>query len=102
MSRPSSKGIHKDRFNEEGLSIWGLIPLATKVSTQDTGGELYVFQHTNMGKSGPPRHVHHAQDEWFYVVNGEFAAEIGNEKFWLRPGDTVRAARGAACVGPRL
>jgi mannose-6-phosphate isomerase-like protein (cupin superfamily) len=98
MSRPSSKGIHvpagKDRYNEEGLSIWGLIPLASKVSTQDTGGELYVFQHTNMGKGGPPRHVHHAQDEWFYVVNGEFAAEIGNEKFWLRPGDSLFAPRG--------
>ena len=93
----SKKGVHvavgKDRFKEEGLMIWGLIPLATKVSAQDTGGELFVFQHTSMGKGGPPRHVHHAQDEWFYVVAGEFAAEIGEEKFLLKPGDSLFAPR---------
>jgi mannose-6-phosphate isomerase-like protein (cupin superfamily) len=95
--RGSKAGVHvpagKDRFDEEGM-IWGLIPLATKVSTQDSGGDLYVFQHTDMGKGGPPRHVHHAQDEWFYVVAGEFAAEIGDEKFLLKPGDSLFAPRG--------
>jgi uncharacterized cupin superfamily protein len=38
-----------------------------------------------MGKGGSPRHVHHAQDEWFYVVEGKFAAEVGDEKFLLKP-----------------
>jgi mannose-6-phosphate isomerase-like protein (cupin superfamily) len=71
----------KDRFSERERMIWGLIPLATKLSAKDTGGALFVFEHRNMGKGGPPRHVHHDQDEWFYVVKGEFAVEVGDEKF---------------------
>jgi mannose-6-phosphate isomerase-like protein (cupin superfamily) len=93
----SSKCIHVaagcDRHKRDGAMIWGLIPLAIKLSSNDTAGELLVFQHTNMGKGGPPRHMHHAQDEWFYVVAGEFAAEIGDEKFTLRAGDSLFAPR---------
>ena len=93
----SVEGIHvaagKDRFKEDGLMIWGLIPLAIKLSSKDTGGELLVFQHTDMGKGGPPRHVHHAQDEWFYVVKGEFAAEVGDQRYVLKPGDSLFAPR---------
>jgi mannose-6-phosphate isomerase-like protein (cupin superfamily) len=90
-------GVHvqagRDRYNENGLMIWGLIPLATKVAAADTAGGLYIFQHTSMGKGGPPRHIHHAQDEWFYAVQGEFAVEIGEEKFRLKPGDSLLAPR---------
>ena len=92
----------RDRFQRDSAMIWGLIPLAIKLSGEDTGGELLVFQHTNMGKGGPPRHVHHAQDEWFYVVAGEFAAEVGDTTHVLRPGDSLFAPRKAphawACV----
>lgn len=91
------KGIHvpagTDRFQENELRIWGRIPLATKVSAKDTAGGLYIFEHTNMGKGGPPRHFHYAQDEWFYAIKGEFAIEVGEEKFRLQPGDSVFAPR---------
>ena len=91
------QGVHvlagEDRFKEEGLMIWGLIRLSTKVSTKDTVGGLYLFEHTNMGKGGPPRHFHYAQDEWFYALKGEFAIEVGDEKFRLKPGDSVFAPR---------
>lgn len=82
-----------DRFHDEGLLIWGLIPLAIKVSSKDTKGELLIFQHDGMGKGGPPRHIHFAQDEWFYVVAGEFAIEVGDEKFQAHPGDSLFAPR---------
>jgi mannose-6-phosphate isomerase-like protein (cupin superfamily) len=83
----------KDRFNENNLSIWGLIPLSTKLSSRDTAGELFIFEHTHMGEGGPPRHVHHEQDEWFYVVRGEFTIEVGEDKFRLKPGDSLFAPR---------
>jgi mannose-6-phosphate isomerase-like protein (cupin superfamily) len=70
-----------------------MIPLACKVSTKDTGGAIYVFEHRNVGKGGPPRHVHHQQDEWFYAIQGEFAVEVGNEKLRLTPGDSLFAPR---------
>ena len=46
-----------------------------------------------MGKGGPPRHIHHEQDEWFYVIKGEYVIEIGNERFTLKPGDSILAPR---------
>jgi quercetin dioxygenase-like cupin family protein len=82
-----------DRFNNNGASIWGLLPLADKLSSRDTGGQLYIFEHRNQGKGGPPRHIHFEQDEWFYVVKGEYAFEIGGEKFRLTAGDTMFAPR---------
>lgn len=92
-----ARGIHvaagKDRFEENDLLIWGLIPLSTKISARDTGGSLYLFEHRDMGKGGPPRHIHHEQDEWFYAIKGEFVVEVGDEQFRLHPGDSLFAPR---------
>jgi len=46
-----------------------------------------------MGKGGPARHVHHAQDEWFYAVAGSFVFEIGDDRFELAAGDFIFAPR---------
>ena len=82
----------KNRFEEE-LMIWGVITLQIKVSGKDTDGSFFLFEHAKMGKGGPPRHLHYEQDEWFYAVEGEFAFEVGDEKFSLRPGDSLFAPR---------
>ena len=82
----------KNRFQEK-LMIWGIIPLQIKVSSKDTDNALFSFEHANMSKGGPPRHFHYEQDEWFYAVDGEFTFEVGNEKFVLRPGDSLFAPR---------
>src|SRR6476469_2441744 len=49
----------KNRIDEV-LMIWGVIPLQIKVSTTDTDGDLFVFEHADMSKGGPPRHFHYA------------------------------------------
>jgi mannose-6-phosphate isomerase-like protein (cupin superfamily) len=79
--------------SQEQLAIWGIIPLQVKVSTSDTDGGLFLFEHADMGRGGPPRHLHYEQDEWFYVIKGEFAFEVGDEAFTLRPGDSLLAPR---------
>ena len=78
---------------DEVLMIWGVIPLQIKVSTNDTDGDLFVFEHADMSKGGPPRHFHYEQDEWFHAVKGEFLFEVGDERFTLRPGDSLFAPR---------
>jgi mannose-6-phosphate isomerase-like protein (cupin superfamily) len=83
----------QDRLQEHERMIWGLIPLAIKLSGQDTGGQVLLFEHRDMGKGGPPRHVHFEQDEWFYVIKGEFAFEVGDQRFRLNSGDTLFAPR---------
>ncbi len=90
------KGVYvpngKNRFEKE-LMIWGAIPLQIKVSGKDTDGSFFSFEHARMSKGGPPRHFHYEQDEWFYAMEGEFAFEVGNEKFVLRRGDSLFAPR---------
>jgi mannose-6-phosphate isomerase-like protein (cupin superfamily) len=82
----------RNRF-DEALMIWGVIPLQIKVSTKDTDGDLFVCEHADMSKGGPPRHFHYEQDEWFRAVKGEFLFEVGDERFTLRPGDSLFAPR---------
>lgn len=75
------------------MMIWGLIPLSIKVSSRNTDGNVLIFEHRDMSKGGPPRHLHYEQDEWFYVLKGEYAFEIGDQKFRLKSGDSLFAPR---------
>ena len=61
-----------------------------------------VIENTNDSKGGPPRHLHHEQEEWFYVVEGEYVAEVGDERHRLGPGDSVFAPRGTPHVWARV
>jgi mannose-6-phosphate isomerase-like protein (cupin superfamily) len=70
-----------------------------KVSALDTGGALSVAEITSLQKGGPARHLHHEQDEWFYVVEGEHVIEVGEERYdGLGPGDSVLGPRKVAHV----
>jgi quercetin dioxygenase-like cupin family protein len=80
----------EDQFGEyRGL---GVSTIAFKVTSQDPNG-LLVLENTFHQKGGPARHWHHEQDEWFYVVEGEFLIEVGEERFTLNPGDSLLAPR---------
>jgi mannose-6-phosphate isomerase-like protein (cupin superfamily) len=67
-----------------------------KVSTLDTGGALCVTEVTSLRKGGPARHLHHGQDEWFYVLEGEHVIEVGDERYEAGPGDSLLAPREVA------
>jgi len=71
----------------------GLSSTTYKVLTQDTGGALFVLEQANQVKGGPPRHLHHDVDEFFYSLEGEYVVEIGSERFHLKPGDCVLGPR---------
>src|SRR6202795_3028681 len=62
-------------------------PNDCKVSAQDTDGAMCVFEFTGMG--GGPRHLHHDQDEWIYVIEGEFDFELGDKRFRVGAGESV-------------
>ncbi len=67
-----------------------------KVSALDTDGGLCVAEITSLRKGGPARHLHHGQDEWFYVVEGGYVIEVGKERYEPGPGDSVLAPREVA------
>jgi len=43
-----------------------------------------------------PRHLHHNEDETFYLLEGEMTLFVGDERIDLHPGDYCFAARGIA------
>jgi mannose-6-phosphate isomerase-like protein (cupin superfamily) len=81
----------KDRYAEELLVMGGKFDC--KVSARDTGGDLCIYDTVRMQKGGPALHVHHNQDEWFYVMRGEFIVKVGDDMLNLKPGDSAFAAR---------
>jgi DNA-binding transcriptional MerR regulator len=80
-----SVGAGKDRFDER-IQLGGE-PHDCKVSARDTNGAMCVFEFT--GGGGGPRHLHHDQDEWIYVIDGEFQFEVGDKRFRVGTGESV-------------
>lgn len=83
----------EDRF-ERHRAVFGVMPFAVKVSGGDTGGAALVIEQANGYRGGPPRHVHAEQEEWFYVVQGEYIVEVGGVSHRLGAGDAILAPRG--------
>lgn len=62
------------------------------VRSADSEGRLAVFVFPpgeHHPYRGAPLHVHHEQDEWIYVMAGEFVAEVDGERMRLKPGDSL-------------
>jgi quercetin dioxygenase-like cupin family protein len=79
-----------DRFDEQrGL---GISTIAFKVTTPNPS-DLFILENTFMAKGGPARHLHYDQEEWFYILEGEFQFEVGAERFHLQPGESLLAPR---------
>ena len=68
-----------------------------KISGSDTDGALAIFEQTSLSQGkGTPLHIHHSQDEIFYVIEGSYKFQVGNDKFDLTTGDTVFLPRKVA------
>jgi quercetin dioxygenase-like cupin family protein len=66
---------------------------ACKVTAQDTGVAASIFELVAPSTIGPPRHVHHREDEWYYVLSGDFLFEVGDATYTLSTGATIWAPR---------
>jgi mannose-6-phosphate isomerase-like protein (cupin superfamily) len=69
--------------------------ITMKISTRDTNGAFTVFEDVTPPLGGPPVHVHHVQDEWWYILEGEYLFEVDGEEIHAGPGDTVFAPHGS-------
>src|SRR5438132_8133321 len=49
--------------------------LATR---EQTGGSFGVWRTTKVLEGGPPLHIHRTEDEFFYVLSGEFNFQLGD------------------------
>jgi quercetin dioxygenase-like cupin family protein len=79
---------------DEGEALWAFGFLATlKASSETTDGRVAVIEHLGPRGAGSPLHVHHREDEWFYVLEGELT-------FWVG-GQVIDAPVGSFVYGPR-
>jgi mannose-6-phosphate isomerase-like protein (cupin superfamily) len=95
-------GSGQDRLGP--LHSLGFSSLAFKVASTDTAGNLFVIEHTHLVPGGPSLHLHPYQDEWFYVLEGEVAFQVGDQRLTLHAGESVLAPRRVphtfSAVGP--
>ena len=63
------------------------------VTSMQSGGSIGLLKQIIAPKSGPPTHVHSTEDEFFYVLKGDFKVKLG-DKSWTR-----RLARSCSCRG---
>jgi mannose-6-phosphate isomerase-like protein (cupin superfamily) len=67
-----------------------------KITGEDTDGRFDYVEGTIRYLGGPPMHVHHFQDETFYVVEGALRFKVGEETLDLEAGDFAYIPRGVA------
>jgi mannose-6-phosphate isomerase-like protein (cupin superfamily) len=91
LAEPHKDAIYvpagEDRFHESVTAA------ACKLSGKDTGGALAVFGGKH-ARGSVPMHVHHNQDELWYIFEGETLFQIGDRKIHAKVGDSVFGHRG--------
>jgi len=74
------------------LDVLGEI-ITVKVAGEDTGGEYTILHEVSPPQGGPPLHLHHREDEAFYVLEGEYEVRCGENKIRATPGSFILAPR---------
>ncbi|MCB0173335.1 MAG: cupin domain-containing protein [Anaerolineae bacterium] len=64
------------------------------LSAQDTNGSFAMFIDEIPPAAGPPYHIHHNEDETFYILDGELDIQINEDKFTVRAGATAFLPKG--------
>jgi quercetin dioxygenase-like cupin family protein len=79
---------------DEGEARWWFGALAEiKATALDTGGQMTIVEVTEHPGAEAPLHVHHRDDEGFWILEGEVTFEVGDE--------TIEASAGDYVFGPR-
>jgi quercetin dioxygenase-like cupin family protein len=82
----------------EGLADvwWKSGRVTVKTAGAETGNAFSQIETDDPHGSGPPLHLHHNEDETFYVLEGEVTIVVGDERIDLEAGDFVFAPREVA------
>ena len=71
-------------------SVWYSGWLLTFLATgQDTRGQFALMEQVARKANVPPPHIHHREDEMFYVLEGEMTFSVGDRTIKALPGTMV-------------
>lgn len=88
-SYPAKSGQRRAKVVHGGegmrLNVQGIV-FSYKAISEDTEGRYALTEGIVQPHHGPPEHIHHREDEAFYILEGEFEIECGGEVFTARPG----------------
>jgi quercetin dioxygenase-like cupin family protein len=65
-----------------------------RLSNRDNARGVSVLEHIMAYGFSPPLHVHHDEDETFYVIEGRFLFEMAGRQTIAQPGDVVHVPAG--------
>jgi quercetin dioxygenase-like cupin family protein len=78
-------------------SVWYSGWLLTFLATaEETRGQFALIEATARRGNVPPRHIHHREEETFYVLEGEMNVTVGDRTFKATPGTLVCLPREVA------
>lgn len=79
----------------EGDARWWLGSLAViKATSADTNGQLTIIEVTEPPGAEAPLHVHHREDEAFWILEGSVTFEVETNVIHASAGDYVFGPRG--------
>jgi quercetin dioxygenase-like cupin family protein len=79
----------------EGEAIWWFNALAViKATAADTGGLMTIVEMTEPPGTSGPLHVHHGEDEAFWILEGDVTIEVGDTTVECHAGDYAFGPRG--------
>jgi mannose-6-phosphate isomerase-like protein (cupin superfamily) len=73
---------------------WNGVRYKTILSSSDSGGAISIIDSWSPACSGPPRHVHEAEDEIFVLISGSCEFWLEGQSFTRGPGESVFIPRG--------
>ena len=80
---------------EEGKTLWVADEMMTfKAVGEDTGGAYALTDSLVPPQGGPPPHIHHREDEAFWVLEGEQEILVGEDRFKAGTGSFVHLPKG--------
>lgn len=72
----------------EGEARWWLSSLAViRATGDDTAGQFTIVDVTEPPGAGSPLHVHHREDEAFWILEGSVTLHVGDQVIEARAGD---------------
>lgn len=84
----------KDISTDPGCVEWRGVLYRTILSPGESGGAMSIVDSHSPQGSGPPRHVHEAEDETFVVLTGSCRVWTAARQAGLQPGEAFFIPRG--------